>query len=125
MCLYSNGSFASNIGITNKYNNNTAIFGKTDENGDLRMTFQPNVAIYDFHVYDPQFSSTDSTPNLYWINNAENGINLAHSGFYRWEFHWILLDIDKYIINPWNFVYNYDLINSTNDKTAEVTNYKS
>ena len=124
-CFYSNGSAASNIGITNKYNNNTAIFGKTDQYGDIRITFQNTVAIYDFHVYDNNQYISDSTPNLYWINNAEDNINLPNSGFYRWEFHWTLIDDDKYIINPWNFVYNYDLINSTNTKTSEPANYKS
>lgn len=113
------GSYAD-IGMTNDSNSGFAIFGTTGvppadpyTPGNLRVTFDINNSVYDFHVFDPTTPS-DRSPNCYWLDGLPN------YGHYRWEFWWRKVDDEqKYEFFPTQPVYHYDLVSGINNPPNE------
>ncbi|MBN1443613.1 MAG: hypothetical protein JXA90_12960 [Planctomycetes bacterium] len=99
---------AARIGMTNRYNLATAIFGTTDVYGNSRITFDINNRMYDFQVHDPGVA-TDVSPDCYWLDS------LPHFGHYRFEFHWRrIADPDSFTASPLEPMYHYDLVDGFN-----------
>jgi len=120
-----NGTYAD-VGMTNRWNPNTAIFGYTGvppadpyTPGNLRVTFDINNTAYDFRVYNPPVPS-DSSPDCYWLDS------LPHYGHYCFEFWWRRVENDAlYEFFPFDPVYHYDLCRGLNSPPAEPPGFMS
>lgn len=96
------------VGMTNRWNLNTAIFGTTDVFGNCRVTFDINNRSYDFQTHEAG-TPTDVSPDCYWLDS------LPHFGHYRFEFHWRRVsDADSLTSFPFEPIYHYDRMEGFN-----------
>lgn len=118
------GKAVSDAPLTNRYNNDTGIFGHGDANGDLRVTFSAANKEYDFHVCcDPSApgAPSQSTPDFLW-----EGSWLPHSQDYRMEAHFVRVPTGSVVKTaPFDPVFTYDLIRGFNTASAQVPNFDS
>jgi len=100
------------VGLTNRYNQNSAIFGQTDAFGNARVIFDPHNQAYDFHVFDPPVPS-DSSPDCFWVDG------LPRYGHYRFEFHWRKISNPEEVkAFPFDPIYHYDLVKGFNTRSG-------
>lgn len=107
---------ARNTGLTNRYNNDTAVFGYTDNEGYLRVVLNPPTNPYDIHVYHSVVPS-DQTPDLHWY-----GGGWPYSGHYSFECHfrYYVHEDSTFHPDPLHPVYHYDQTDGLNDPVTRT-----
>lgn len=119
------GAFAQ-VGVTNKYNPSTGIFGSTNppsdpfNPGNLRVVFGvagPSVNPFDFQLYESG-APAEPSPDCWW--------KAPLSESYIWELHWRRLgDPAATQLFPFAPVYHYDLVQGFNTSTAEPADFNT
>lgn len=109
-----NGSKAAGIGVTNKVNAGTPIFGFTDSDGHNRINpLDVNNCGYDIRILQSGVP-TDQTPTFYFQNPPHF--------FYSYVTHWLRVNDDSQIdAYPTQPVYHYDLVGGLNQATGMNT----